>query len=43
MTPAWWAPLGNRIVKPRWRSRLRWAGYERLALWLDVVAGGDTP
>ena len=35
--------VGRVLVPPRVRSRLRWQGRERLALWLDIVCGEDTP
>ena len=38
-----WATLWRAVISPRLRSRLRWSGRERLALWLDRLCGEDTP
>jgi hypothetical protein len=35
--------VGRLLVPPRWRSRLRYHGHQRFALWLDRICGQDTP
>jgi hypothetical protein len=38
-----WLTLWRAIIPPRLRSRLRYRGHERAALWLDRLCGEDTP
>ncbi|WP_269455196.1 hypothetical protein [Mycobacterium scrofulaceum] len=38
-----WLAVGRRVIPPRLRSRLRYHGHDRLALWLDRLTGEDTP
>jgi hypothetical protein len=38
-----WLTVSRLIIRPRLRSRLRYRGYERAALWLDRLCGEDTP
>jgi hypothetical protein len=38
-----WLAAGRVIIPPKYRSRLRHQGHERLALWLDRLCREDTP
>jgi hypothetical protein len=38
-----WLAVWRLLIPPRFRSRLRYRGHERLALWLDRFCGEDTP
>lgn len=38
-----WLAVWRILIPPRLRSRLRYRGHERLALWLDRLCREDTP